>query len=274
MKDVNKNLLIRIIAALVLIPVVVLCLWLGTLATAIFMALASVLMVQEFCAITLKKHDLGQVIGIAAAAMPALAFALWPANVGNVIAIEAALLLIALFVTYLLLGPLPEAPTRIALVFLGFFYAGVLPCCLVGLRDRPDGMAWVFFAFLLTWCNDTGAYAFGRALGKRKLYPAVSPAKSWEGFFGGMLTTVGIAFLARATFLPGLTWIDALAIALPVAILGPLGDLSESMLKRAYGVKDSGKTIPGHGGALDRLDAMLFTAPYVYFYVSFVLKAG
>ena len=86
-----------------------------------------------------------------------------------------------------------------------------------------------------------------------------------------MVVTVGAAFLASATFLPSLAWGDALAIALPVSFLGPLGDLSESMLKRAYGVKDSGKTIPGHGGVLDRLDAMLFTAPYVYLYTKWAM---
>lgn len=268
MKDVNKNLLIRIVSAAVLIPLVIACLWLGTMATAIFLALASLLMAKEFFAITLGKVDLGQVLGMIAATLPALFFALWPAQVAALVAAEAAILLISLFVTYLLRGPLPQAPVRLSLVFTGFFYVGVLPSCLVGLRAMPDGLAWVFFAFLLTWSNDTGAYAAGRTLGRHKLYPAVSPGKSWEGFFGGMIVTVAIAFLARATFLPALGVGDALAIALPASLLGPLGDLSESMLKRAHGVKDSGKTIPGHGGVLDRLDAMLFTAPYVYLYAS------
>ena len=271
MKEVNKNLLIRIASAAVLIPVVIGCLYLGTVATAVFLAIASLLMAQEFCAITLKRHDLGQVLGMLAAALPALFFAFWPQSALQLIAATAALLLIALFITYLLRGPLPEAPVRVSLVFTGFFYVGVLPSCLVGLRALPEGLAWVFLAFLLTWSNDTGAYAAGRALGKHKLYPAVSPGKSWEGFFGGMVVTVGAAFLASATFLPSLAWGDALAIALPVSFLGPLGDLSESMLKRAYGVKDSGKTIPGHGGVLDRLDAMLFTAPYVYLYAKWAM---
>lgn len=271
MKDVNRNLLIRIVSAAVLIPLVIGCLWLGTLATAILLSLSSLLMAQEFFAITLKKLDPGQILGMIAAALPALLFALWPGGAIALVTAEAALLLIALFVTYLLRGPLPEAPTRIALVFMGFFYVGVLPSCLVGLRALTDGLAWVFLAFLLTWSNDTGAYAAGRTLGKHKLYPAVSPGKSWEGFFGGMIATVAIAFVARATFLPALGWGDAIAIALPVSFLGPLGDLSESMLKRAHGVKDSGKTIPGHGGVLDRLDAMLFTAPYFYLYATWAM---
>ena len=271
MKDVNKNLLIRIISAAVLIPLVIGCLWLGTLATAIFLSLASLLMAQEFFAITLEKIDLGQVLAMIASALPALFFALWPAEAVALVTAEAVLLIIALFATYLLRGPLPEAPVRIALVFMGFFYVGVLPSCLVGLRALPNGLAWVFFAFLLTWSNDTGAYAAGRTLGKHKLYPAVSPGKSWEGFFGGMIVTVAIAFVARATFMPALAWGDALALALPASFLGPLGDLSESMLKRAHGVKDSGKAIPGHGGVLDRLDAMLFTAPYVYLYATWAM---
>ena len=282
MNEANKNLLVRIGSAVVLIPVVIACIYAGTWPTAILMALASVLMAEEFTRITLKAHDAAQFTAIAASVCPALTFAALGQGAFSVIAVEAVLVLIAVFVIYLLRGPLPEAPQRISLVFTAFFYTGVLPASIValrGLEGQPGGtgilsdlgMAWVVIAFLLTWSNDTGAYVFGRTLGRRKLYPAVSPGKSWEGFWGGMLTTVGAAFLIRWCFGLNLTWTEVLLLAFPVSVLGPLGDLSESMIKRAYGVKDSGRTIPGHGGVLDRLDAMLFTAPYIFFFVSVVL---
>ncbi len=272
--------MVRIVSAVVLIPVVIGCIYAGIWPTAALMALGGVLMAEEFTRITLKTHDAAQILAIAAAAFPALAFAALGQSAFAAIAVGSGLVLISVFVIYLLRGPLPEAPQRISLVFTAFFYTGVLPASIVGLRGvnqawgssaADPGIVWVVIAFLLTWANDTGAYAFGRTLGKRKLYPAVSPGKSWEGFWGGMLVTVGAAFAIRSGFGLSLTWLDVLLLSVPVSILGPLGDLSESMIKRAYGVKDSGKTIPGHGGVLDRLDAMLFTSPYVFFFVSVAL---
>ncbi|HEX4384045.1 MAG TPA: phosphatidate cytidylyltransferase, partial [Myxococcales bacterium] len=114
-----------------------------------------------------------------------------------------------------------------------------------------------------TWANDTGAYFAGRAFGKHKLYPRISPSKTWEGAIGGTLSSIVGACVVQRFFLPALSLHGAIVIGAGAAILGPLGDLSESMLKRAYGAKDSGKLLPGHGGLLDRLDALLFNAPFV-----------
>jgi len=100
--------------------------------------------------------------------------------------------------------------------------------------------------------------------------PAISPNKTWEGFAGGLVGSVGGMFIARAVAFPGLTPLDCSVLGLAGGLLGPLGDLSESQLKRAYQVKDSGKIIPGHGGLLDRVDALLFNAPAVYLYVTVV----
>ena len=114
------------------------------------------------------------------------------------------------------------------------------------------------------------AYFFGRFLGKHKLYPEVSPAKTWEGFFGGFVGSIGFLFLQKAFFFSHLTVVDCLVLGILGGILGPAGDLCESMLKRAYGVKDSGTIIPGHGGMLDRIDALIFNGPMVLLYVQFV----
>jgi phosphatidate cytidylyltransferase len=131
-------------------------------------------------------------------------------------------------------------------------------------RDVADGAFWVFVAVAVTFANDTGAYFAGRALGRHKLYPAISPAKTVEGWAGGLVASVGVVFLARATFFPALTVADCLLVAVPAAFLGPAGDLVESMLKRSGGVKDSGRLLPGHGGMLDRIDALLFVGAWVY----------
>ncbi|MGB8930132.1 MAG: phosphatidate cytidylyltransferase, partial [Anaeromyxobacteraceae bacterium] len=126
------------------------------------------------------------------------------------------------------------------------------------------GFGWVLMAFAVTWGNDTFAYFAGLNFGRHKLYERISPKKSWEGALGGVAGALAGAFLVRTFLLPGLGAPTVLAVALGGSILGPLGDLSESMVKRAAGVKDSGKLIPGHGGVLDRIDALLFVAPWVY----------
>ena len=123
----------------------------------------------------------------------------------------------------------------------------------------------------MAFFSDTVAYFCGRAFGKHKLYPAVSPAKSWEGAAGGVLgsciATVGVGSL---WLLPDLPIAHAIPLGIVGSVAGQTGDLVESMLKRTFGVKDSSKILPGHGGLLDRIDALLFVAPVVYYYVALV----
>lgn len=125
------------------------------------------------------------------------------------------------------------------------------------------------------WCNDTGAFIFGSQLGKRRLFPSLSPKKSWEGFWGGMLVSMLSTYLLSAYAFPELelfggNLVATLAVGAIISIFATWGDLFESMLKRQAGVKDSGAVIPGHGGVLDRIDSILFVFPAVY-YVSIIL---
>lgn len=168
-------------------------------------------------------------------------------------------------------GEIAGAGARLGLVVLGLLYVGALTAPL-GLLHRllPDGPFWVLTAIGATFANDTGAYFAGRAFGRHKLYPTISPGKTVEGGMGGLAASVGALFLFRASFFPSLTLSDCLLVSVPAAILGPTGDLVESMLKRAAGVKDSGHLIPGHGGLLDRLDALLFVSAWVFAYASYL----
>lgn len=129
----------------------------------------------------------------------------------------------------------------------------------------------IFFPFLLVWFNDTFAYLFGSKFGKHKLFPRISPKKSWEGAIGGGLTTIA-AGLVLAPHINGLTVTDAAVISAIVVIFGSFGDLIESMFKRCIEIKDSGHIMPGHGGVLDRLDSILFALPVIFVYLSFVTK--
>lgn len=127
----------------------------------------------------------------------------------------------------------------------------------------------IFFPFLLVWFNDTFAYLFGSRFGKHKLFPRISPKKSWEGAIGGGLTTI-IAGMLIAPHIEGLDMIDTTVISVIVVLFGSFGDLIESMFKRCIEIKDSGHIMPGHGGVLDRLDSILFALPVIFVYLSFI----
>ncbi len=156
---------------------------------------------------------------------------------------------------------------------------------LVLLRDLLDGFNWgwllLIFFIVLIWVYDVLAWAVGRKIGVHKMAPSISPNKSWEGIIAGTVGALAASVLLRWLLQLALgssmwEWFSigvALAIGAIVCVLGPLGDLSESLMKRDYGVKDMGKMIPGHGGIMDRFDSTLFTAPAVfYFLFYFVIK--
>jgi phosphatidate cytidylyltransferase len=161
---------------------------------------------------------------------------------------------------------------RMAFTVAGYLYVGLL-AFLALIKTQPHGAAWIYVALTIAWLSDTGAYFAGRFIGPlwpRKLYESVSPKKTVIGSIGGLAASVGALVLAKLWYLPSLSWIDCVAIAVPANILGQLGDLAESLIKRSVGVKDSGALLPGHGGMLDRVDALLFVAPYVYCYARWV----
>ncbi|MBI3355784.1 MAG: phosphatidate cytidylyltransferase [Nitrospirae bacterium] len=152
----------------------------------------------------------------------------------------------------------------------GVLYLGLTLSTLVSTRALPAGEWFVLFVALVTWAADTGAYYAGTLWGKHLVAPSVSPKKTVEGLLGGMALAVGCAFLAHAWFLPQLSKLDMLILGILLTGSGLLGDLCESAIKRSVGVKDSGGILPGHGGMLDRLDSLLFTAPTFYYYVTWV----
>lgn len=167
---------------------------------------------------------------------------------------------------------IPTVAGRYAATVAGIVYAGYLLTYLAKLklieRFQPgDGGDAVLIVLIVAWVADTGAYFAGRFLGKARLYEAVSPKKTWAGAWGGLAgSLVGVVAL-KLISAHWLSWLDVVLIAIPGGILGQLGDLTESLLKRSVGVKDSGALLPGHGGLLDRIDAVLFIAPYVYAYL-------
>jgi phosphatidate cytidylyltransferase len=163
-------------------------------------------------------------------------------------------------------GDLQQAVQQLALLLFGFIYVPLLLGHLVLLRSLPFGREWIYLVLLIVMASDTGAYFSGISLGRHKLYPAISPNKSVEGSIGGLLGGLLAAFIARYTFFPALSVVDCLWLGLGLGAMSQLGDLFESMVKRACGVKDSGTVFPGHGGILDRLDSLLFAFPLAFYY--------
>ncbi len=165
---------------------------------------------------------------------------------------------------------LSDAGRHFAVVLSALLYAPALMSVLPLIKGsgRPE---WLTVTLCMAFFSDTMAYFFGRAFGKNKLYPAVSPGKTREGALGGLLGSC-VATVGIGTFwlLPDLPLEHAIPLGIGASIAGQTGDLVESMLKRTFGVKDSGNVLPGHGGFLDRIDALLFVAPVAYYYIALV----
>jgi len=265
--ETNRNLVVRIVTAVVLLPVVVTLLVLGGWWTAGLVAVAAAACALEYELITQKRLGPAEILAVLGAGLISLAAASHPLSFTMLAAWILWAVFVAASVQALFAPDRERAPTRTAHVVTGCLYAGLGLGPIVALRVGPDGLQWVISALVITWANDTCAYFAGRLFGRHKLHAAVSPNKTWEGFAGGAVGSVGGMFITRWVAFPALTATDCLVLGLFGAVLGPLGDLCESMLKRAHGVKDSGTLIPGHGGLLDRVDALLFNAPAVYLYV-------
>jgi len=169
---------------------------------------------------------------------------------------------------WLLLRPQKEgAFAGWAWTMAGILYVGWLLSYLVALRGLDAGRDWVFFALFTTFASDTTAFFTGRAWGRHRLAPNISPGKTWEGAIAGVFGAIVVSLVLVMLLSLPLNYWQAVLLGLVVSIFGQLGDLVESLFKRNMGVKESGKSIPGHGGFLDRMDSVAFAGVVVYYYV-------
>ena len=174
---------------------------------------------------------------------------------------------LAAFVVFGFSDARPSATAAISLTVLGVVWVGGGIAHVLLLRDIPiDGRLVVFTVLIAVFADDTAAYIVGRAIGRHKMAPRISPGKSWEGFVGGAAAAMAVAFFAMYDqgFLSN--W-EAVALGAAVAISSTIGDLFESAIKRDLGVKDSGRLLAGHGGVLDRVDSLLWAGPAAYYVV-------
>jgi phosphatidate cytidylyltransferase len=158
---------------------------------------------------------------------------------------------------------------QLSIYLLPTIYIGLLGAIIIFLGTMyPIGNRLLILTFLVVWAVDTAAYFGGRAWGKKKLAPAISPHKTWAGFYAGFIGALVAAVVSKLIFLH-IGWLQVIIMAFLACLFGQIGDLMESGLKRYFGVKDSSTILPGHGGILDRFDSLLFAAPTVYFVAVF-----
>jgi phosphatidate cytidylyltransferase len=242
------DLLPRVISSVILAPIALIAVWFGGWPLMILGVAASIVLLLEWLHVTGQDWrtpiGIGSVIAVAITVLVASA---WLVPVAIAIAAIAAVVILAL--------------VRRGWVALGLIYAPLMAVSLLALRPDPAfGLAAVFFVLAVVWATDIGAYAAGRTLGGPKLWPAVSPKKTWSGFGGGLIAALiaGIVVALIAEAKPGLT-VAVLSVVLSLACQA--GDLFESAVKRRFGVKDASHLIPGHGGLMDRVDGLTFAAP-------------
>ena len=237
----------------------------GTLLFACLLALLSCIGIFEFYRMALPDR----VVEVRLAALTGSLLIFAPFTAGNRLVLSGVGLLFLAFALLFLfrIREIADAAREVAYAVLAFIYIPFMLMHLVMLRQTQFGVQWLLVVMLIVMTNDSAAYYTGSRFGKNRLYPLVSPKKSIEGALGGLVGSLCGTFLAKFTFFPQLTLGDALVTAIAIGMIGQAGDLFESLLKRSFGVKDSGTIFPGHGGVLDRMDSILFAAPVTYYYV-------
>lgn len=243
---------VRAASAAVLIPAVLADVWAGGIWFHLFVALIGILMAQEWVNIVHKDNPLQ----FALHAAGAMCGALLPLDIG----LAGGLLAIAVLTVVSAAAAWREAPGGPVWRYLGVPYVSLPPIALVVLRDDPGyGVAAIVLVMLMVWAADTLAYFAGRIIGGPKLAPRISPKKTWAGMGGAMVgSAVAALGVGMALGVPGL-WLLLIVAAL-LAVVEQGGDLFKSAMKRRYGVKDSGRLIPGHGGVIDRVDGLVAVA--------------
>jgi len=269
----------RILTAIVGLPVLLFTIW--TSSPYFFVALTAIailLALNEFYALTLKSACKPQAILGSLAALAVIYSFVY----------DRPVLIVAILCTVSILSlawrvskpiEMEQALVSVAATLFGVVYVAVLASFLIGVRMLPDAATFshaasklltMFFAIVMM--TDTGAY-YIRTFGRHALAARVSPGKTVEGAIGGLVTALLTGPVCKLTFFPEIPMSHAIALGAAIGLLGQIGDLAESLLKRGAGVKDSGNLLPGHGGMLDRIDSILFCAPLLFYY-SRTLSAG
>lgn len=278
----------RVVSALILLPIVVGVVWWGVWPITAIVVVATVIgLIELYGAFSQGGYRPRIPLGIALALLLIVAVALQATAVLDLVMPLVTFAVIASLVFELTRHSERNALASWALTLAGAFYLGWLLSHFILLRmlstplrsnvftliglSLDSGAAWIYLILAITWIQDTAAYFVGKYIGRHKLAPVLSPKKTWEGAIGGLLGSVAAAIGFAVIFGLPISAPQALFLGLIGGIVGPLGDLAESMIKRQVGIKDAGNLIPGHGGILDRADSLLFTGPVLYYLIKLLL---
>jgi phosphatidate cytidylyltransferase len=268
-----SNLLIRASTALVAMPAILALLYVAPFWGLYALAFpAAMIGCAELFAMTHPGDRVTQVIGVVISAAMSLTVYFFTNDARVLLTVMLVAPVLGPFVTLLRLGDIGTAALRACALGFGPLFV-VVPLTLLAAMQRDlghDGPGFVLMTLTIAWFGDTGGYFAGRFLGKHKLYEAVSPKKTIEGAIGGLAASMVAGAAASLIYLRSLPLAHALLLSVVGGACGQAGDLAESLLKRSTGVKDSGNIVPGHGGILDRVDALILASTIVYLYTRWV----
>lgn len=263
----------RLLTALVVLPVLVAVIgWGGFTALFILVVLAATIGLREIIELLIPQEDQwSRILGLISG------FITVSGSIsGNLAGLALAFIgsIFFIFIVFVLgFKRRQDVVGAIAKLVFCAFYPGFLLGHLMLIRTFEGGREWVLFALLVVFAADTGAYYTGRKFGTRRLYPEVSPKKTVEGAVGGIAAAMVVGAVLSPLVYPSILP-HSILLALALAVFSQVGDLFASMLKRAQGVKDAGRVLPGHGGMLDRLDSLVFSIPVLYYYLVVVIGVG
>ncbi len=264
----------RVIVALISIPLIIALCYLGNIYFFLFAAVVGLISFYEFYSLAKNKGiNVNMPVGMLAV------FFILLNNYHHFVSLYSFFLVMVFVLTLIeLFRNNGSAINNIGATLLGVMYIGMFAGALVSIRriypvdsELFAGGGYIIIAMLASiWLCDSAAFFIGIRFGKHKMFPRISPKKSWEGAIAGFVFSVLTMVAAKFIILVFLSWVTIIAFGIIVGIIGQLGDLVESMFKRDAGVKDSSSLIPGHGGIFDRFDSLLYTAPVIYIYLEYI----
>jgi phosphatidate cytidylyltransferase len=258
--------------ALIMVPPVILLIILfPPLVLYLMVLLATFFGLREYTRLVLPNSEwMDRAVGIGLGLVLSLIV-----SVGEIKQIPSFLVAALLILSVFFMGTsrdLSSTISKMGMILFGILFIGFLLAYVSLIRNMPHGTLWVLFLTTTVWAGDISALLSGASFGKHKLYPKISPKKTFEGLGGAILGSIIVALAFVLLFIPHIKKGTCILLATGIGFFGQLGDFTESMLKRSAQVKDSGNLIPGHGGMLDRLDSFLFSAPFLYYFLLYLLK--
>lgn len=268
----KNNTSTRIIVSFTFIPLVLAACYFGGIFFLLFVSIIGLVSFYEFAKMAEKKDAVPNIIF----GLLSVCALLLNAYFHYISYYVIFLVVTSLLVFFELFHNKGSAINNTSTTLFGILYTGLFSCSLVEIRELysfshllyEQGGYIIISLFITIWACDSAAFFLGTAFGKHKLFPRVSPNKSWEGAIAGFVFSIITMAALKFLFIDFLNWFDIIILGIIVGTIGQLGDLIESLIKRDAGVKDSSTLLPGHGGIFDRFDSLLYTAPFVFLYLS------